>query len=196
MNTKDSRYIAAEKKIKRAFYDILSRKSIDRIRTQEIIEAAGINKSTFYSHYRDKYDLLTSIGSDTADILYPALVKIFTGMLSDEPDSNVEGEALQYLSEIFTQYERYFRVVMRDLSGAMFASQLSDRIEEIWLTQGIADPSEIYYSYLINAITYILIGTIEKWVRRDCADPHSELKRLAKDVSLGVRNALRSAANI
>ena len=58
MNKQDSRFITSEKRIKEAFFGLLSRKSIDEIRTQEIIASAGINKSTFYSHYKDKYDLL------------------------------------------------------------------------------------------------------------------------------------------
>ena len=58
MNKQDSRFITSEKRIKEAFFELLSRKSIDEIRTQEIIACAGINKSTFYSHYKDKYDLL------------------------------------------------------------------------------------------------------------------------------------------
>ncbi|MBE6041968.1 MAG: TetR/AcrR family transcriptional regulator, partial [Clostridiales bacterium] len=63
MNKQDSRFITSEKRIKEAFFGLLSRKSIDEIRTQEIIASAGINKSTFYSHYKDKYDLLDSLAA-------------------------------------------------------------------------------------------------------------------------------------
>lgn len=33
-------------------------KSIEKIRVSEICEAAGIERSTFYYHFRDKYDLI------------------------------------------------------------------------------------------------------------------------------------------
>ncbi|MBQ6439168.1 MAG: TetR/AcrR family transcriptional regulator [Mogibacterium sp.] len=58
MNKNDSRYISAEKKIMDAAFDLLLKRDIDSIWTQEIIRSAGVHKSTFYSHYRDKYVLL------------------------------------------------------------------------------------------------------------------------------------------
>ena len=79
---------------------------------------------------------------------------------------------------------------MRNTSGNTLASRISDLIEKIWIEKRIADPGVIYYSYLINAITYIIVGTAEKWVKRDCVDPPDDLIRLAHDVGVGVQKAL------
>ncbi len=54
----------------------------------------------------------------------------------------------------------------------------------------IADPEVIYYSYLINAITYIIVGTTEKWVKRGCVDPPEDIIRLTYDVGVGVQHTL------
>ena len=190
MNKQDSRFIASDIKIKEAFYEILSRKSIDEIRTQEIIAAAGINKSTFYSHYRDKYDLLESISKDAVDMLFPALESIFSVILDEEIIQNNLDASYVLFADIFQKNKDFFRIVMRNTSGSTLASGISDLIEKIWAEKSIADPGVVYYSYLINAITYIIVGTAEKWVKRDCIDPSDDLIRLAQDVGVGVQKAL------
>lgn len=190
MNKQDSRFIASEERIKEAFYKLLSRKTIDEIRTQEIIMAAGINKSTFYSHYRDKYDLLDSIVSEAATILLPALDRVFSVILNKESKQSDFLSSAELFANIYQRNEHLMRIVMKSTSGNALASKISDLIEKIWIEKKIADPELVYYSYLINAITYILIGTTEKWVKRNCVDPPEDIMRLAQDVGIGVQNAL------
>ena len=72
----------------------------------------------------------------------------------------------------------------------MLASRISDLIEKMWFEKRIADPGVVYYSYLINVITYIIVGTAEKWVKRDCIDPPYDLIRLTHDVGVDVQKAL------
>ena len=57
----DARYQAAEQKIRKAFYELLEEKGLQKTTVRMIVERAGINRSTFYLHYQDKYDLLESI---------------------------------------------------------------------------------------------------------------------------------------
>ena len=40
---------------------LLASRSIDEISVAEIVEAAGVGRSTFYKHYLDKYDLLQKL---------------------------------------------------------------------------------------------------------------------------------------
>ena len=101
MNKQDSRFITSEKRIKEAFFELLSRKSIDEIRTQEIISSAGINKSTFYSHYKDKYDLLYWI-FDT-DVIQPIIGTIDPVNWSDR--------LLCVLKEIRAKKEYYDKII-------------------------------------------------------------------------------------
>lgn len=44
--------------IARALVELSATKSIDKITIQEIAEACGLTKTTFYNHFRDKYDLI------------------------------------------------------------------------------------------------------------------------------------------
>ena len=57
----DARYQAAEQKIRDAFYALLQERGVQNTTVRMIVERAGINRSTFYLHYQDKYDLLHAI---------------------------------------------------------------------------------------------------------------------------------------
>lgn len=50
--------------IRQAFTSLLEEKPIQRIAVTELCQRAGINRSTFYAHYGDIYDLLQQIEED------------------------------------------------------------------------------------------------------------------------------------
>src|SRR5215470_4028230 len=43
-----------------AFVALIQEKSIDAVTVQDVLDRAGVGRSTFYLHYRDKNDLLLS----------------------------------------------------------------------------------------------------------------------------------------
>lgn len=64
MNKNDLRVIKTNQNIRSTFIQLLSEKEFDKITVQELISRARINRSTFYKHYQDKYDLAESIAKD------------------------------------------------------------------------------------------------------------------------------------
>ena len=57
----DLRIIRTKKFIYDAFIKLIAEKGYDAITIQDIADEALINRATFYSHYRDKQDLLTKL---------------------------------------------------------------------------------------------------------------------------------------
>ncbi|MCM1084106.1 MAG: hypothetical protein NC393_14790 [Clostridium sp.] len=53
----DIRIIKTKNSIINAFLELRAKKEIEKITVKELCEKAMINKSTFYSHYTDIYDL-------------------------------------------------------------------------------------------------------------------------------------------
>lgn len=54
-------FLLAEKKIQENFIKLLNNKDISKITVKELCEKASINRSTFYAHYMDIYDLLEKL---------------------------------------------------------------------------------------------------------------------------------------
>lgn len=65
-----------EAAIRAAFIKILESKPLEKITVGDISEECGINRNTFYYHYRDIFDLLEAILADETDNIvtrYPEL---------------------------------------------------------------------------------------------------------------------------
>ncbi len=54
--------------IRRALLALMRKKPIQSISVKELCELAGINRGTFYAHYRDVYDLLGSIEEEMLQV--------------------------------------------------------------------------------------------------------------------------------
>lgn len=52
-----------------AFIELRSRKPLEKITIKELAEIALINKATFYSHYKDIYDLSEQLEKEAIDML-------------------------------------------------------------------------------------------------------------------------------
>lgn len=53
--------------LKASFIQLLEHKEISRITIKEICEVADINRSTFYAHYTDQYDLMRKIQDELVE---------------------------------------------------------------------------------------------------------------------------------
>ena len=69
----DIRIEKTKRSIKNAFIELRSRKSLERITVKEVCEKAEINKSTFYSHYQDIYDLSDKLETEVVESIIGAL---------------------------------------------------------------------------------------------------------------------------
>lgn len=52
---------SAKKILADSFMKLSAKKNVDKITVQEIVNHSGLTKTTFYNHFRDKYDLIIRI---------------------------------------------------------------------------------------------------------------------------------------
>jgi AcrR family transcriptional regulator len=73
---KDRRIVRTESLLRQALVSLIREKNYDSIVVKEILDRANVGRSTFYSHFRDKDDLLVSgiqhiLGSPQSKKLHP-----------------------------------------------------------------------------------------------------------------------------
>ena len=94
---KDLRIIKTENNIRTTFIQLINEKDFNSITVQNILDRALINRSTFYNHYTDKYNLAETIAQNFIDeFRYSANFKLinretFKGLL------NVKDKVLEEL---------------------------------------------------------------------------------------------------
>lgn len=77
----DLRIPKTQKAIREAFLEIRGRQPLEKVTVREICQAAMINTSTFYNHYRDVTNLSEQLESELLDACFrsmPSLDDLFT----------------------------------------------------------------------------------------------------------------------
>lgn len=114
----DLRTLKTERAIKNAFTLLRSKKELEKITVKELCEEACINKSTFYAHYRDIYEL--------SDVLCEEVVSSITkGVLHPE---YFEEDPAEFTRELFYAYFAQNSLITILFSGKQ-RNHLADRIE-------------------------------------------------------------------
>jgi len=96
-----------------AFSELYSLKPIEKISVQEITNMAGYNRSSFYQHFRDVYDLLDYLEKDVLD-----------SMRQRQMDKG----SIQKMLSAFDEKGFYLNALFGDYGGNRFLEKLKDNI--------------------------------------------------------------------
>ncbi|MEA5078693.1 MAG: TetR-like C-terminal domain-containing protein [Anaerolineaceae bacterium] len=176
INSKEDRRIRITKlAIKESLVELMQTNPISKISVKMICDAADINRSTFYAHYQDQYDLLTKIEKEViTDIKEHVL-----------PISFIE-QSVTALS-MFTQMLEYvkanaplFKVLLSGNGDASFQNELmylgQEKLIEELSDENQLDPRVMKYLelYAISGVESI----VYKWVTDGCIDETDKLSEM------------------
>lgn len=174
-----------------AFSSLLARKRYSKITVQDIIDEANIGRSTFYSHFETKDDLLKALCSDIFD-------HIFSEDLISENTHDFSFANNDLKSKI-THILYHLRDSKRDIKGILscesrelFLSVIKTYLEQLFARFIINDSLDgIPKEYVVNHMAGSFVESIKWWMQNDMAQSPEELTRYFFTVSLGpVRDKL------
>lgn len=171
----DARVRYTKRVIRDSLLHLLKEKPIQKITVKEICERAEINRATFYTHYRDPFDLLEQV--------------------EDELFEDISASVIARLGSIDDITKAVFAVIDRnmDLCRVLFESGdkgFLTRIMDVAREQAISDwraryphaaPQQLDYLY-----TFLISGSvavIEQWVRTGTKEIPLDLGNFAKRAS-------------
>lgn len=169
-NTSDDlRTLRTRKKIREALHQLVEAKGFSNISITDISARAGINRGTFYLHYRDKYDLLekteNEIIEEIASYMRSADVQnIFNLEMQDKPFPFI-----QSLFEYLKENGLLIKALLGPKGDPVFPGKLKSFIEANLFKQTLSKelsketaliPSEYLLAYLLSAY----LGVVEKWL--------------------------------
>ena len=164
--------------IQTAFLDLLRQKPVEKITVREICDKAEINRSTFYKHYQDCYDLLDKIKED--------VLRQFDKMLAGMKEQGVKATMTAIL-HMLKDNAALFRVFRRQGGERSFINQLAGRCFEYMDMQISVSPAlgwgdaqkGMVYSYLTGGAAAI----IEYWLQTGCAEPPEQIADMTLELS-------------
>ena len=133
---------------------------IENISVEDILRETGLSRTTFYRHFRDKFDLMFYVLQKELDHIY-----------TPDCDLGQSGERMTTLLVFIRENHRYFKSILSYEGQNCFRAQFFAKIEHLHLNRyrriwGTKVPDEIAFHLRFHAA-----GTtwaILEWLARDC----------------------------
>lgn len=176
--------------VRRALTDLLRTKPIQSISVKELCEAAGINRSTFYTHYTDIYDLMHQMEEEMLADFKSALEPLLSADAHNRTLTQVTTRIFQCLKE----NADICTVTLGDYGDKRFALRLimlgRDTCMETYsrFFSG-ATPKQIDYFYAF--VSAGCIGLLQKWLQDGMGASAAEVASMAENIMLYGVEALR-----
>ena len=175
MNTKNNkRFHDTEIRMEAAMLEIMKNTEFEKITVKKICEKAEINRSTFYAHFIDIYDMI--------DKMEKELSKELLNQYSAYSELQVFSEEsfIPFLRHI-KKHKYFYKINLqtrKDFPLKQGFERLWEVIKNICIQNGITSDEEIMY-YLI----YFQAGftmTLKHWVDTDCKEDEAKLAKIIR----------------
>ncbi|WP_042436022.1 TetR/AcrR family transcriptional regulator [Faecalispora jeddahensis] len=158
-----------------SLFELMKEKSISQITIKELCENADINRTTFYAHYADQYDLLHKIEDETLAWMQGALDSLIHQTERSEMIKILEG-----IFQDFIDNNRYLQILISEQGDLDFQKQLFTLIYRqcgLSSSKPLVTGTEPYgkEDYLIFVVNGS-IGLIQHWLK-------DGIKRSAKEMA-------------
>lgn len=147
--------------LQRALIELTVEKGFAAVTVRDICERAMVNRSTFYRHYIDKYDLLDQYAAEVGKLTTPA---------PSENDGLHTGP-LQLLKHV-QQFADFYRVMLGQNGDPLFTQRFRENIAErfrylLSLQDAPTDPNTPPLEMRLNYIASAVVGAILWWLEND-----------------------------
>lgn len=168
MNTKNNvRYEATDKKICEYFLNELNNTDIKNIHVTDICKRIGINRSSFYAHYMDVYEILEKLSAIVGVSLRQELENAH---ITEDHIGTRESliVILDHIKENRRFYSAYFSHVDPKKIDKHLDSLFNTDISPFLEKRGVSSIAEQHYFY--SFFRAGLIEVIKEWIKRDCVE--------------------------
>ncbi|WP_342757759.1 TetR-like C-terminal domain-containing protein [Kineothrix sedimenti] len=164
--------------------ELMKQKPIAKITIKELCENADINRTTFYAHYTDQYDLLQKMEEECLSYAREAISNLI-----GEKDQDVMMKLLEEIFQYFIDNRNHIQVLMSEQGDINFQKQLFAMIYEFC---GIAPDSgknagmgtkEFYFVFVVSGS----VGLIQHWLKDDAMKSAREMAEIIYNVAGLVR---------
>lgn len=158
--------------------DLLQEKQISAISIKEICELADINRSTFYSHYSNQYDLLNSIEEKFIEDMMAAL-KQYSFSKEEEAFLIIE-KILEYISK----NNVICQVLLNQSTELHFQKQGTRIIKKFifnqWLTKDKLDRHQFEYMsiFVVGGSVFV----IKNWLETGMKESYQEMAEIINNL--------------
>lgn len=181
-NSMDIRVIRSRTLMENALLSILEKEGIKGLTVKNLCEKAGINRGTFYLHYKDIFHLIEET------VFIQELLNVFEPInlqdLMQHPDPQGAYPPITKAFQYMHKHASFFKALFH--SGA--PTELRDRLQYLVGTRlyenlkqdqsSMNDESRLFTDYAIAYLGNAQFGMIQHWFMTDRAMPPEDIARM------------------
>ena len=175
MDKTDLRIVKTNKALYVALLLLMKENTFEEIKISDLCQKALINRSTFYAHYNDKYELLITMVEDLKQALLSSLK-------TNENDINTKEYFMEMLKILIDHIEDkkdiYQAILVNNRNGILMDilydvanRDINERIKDDKVVKNAHIPSEVITKFYLGAIVNIGI----EWIKNNCRYTKEEL---------------------
>jgi AcrR family transcriptional regulator len=155
----DRRVVRTRDTLGDALVELMQEKSFDEITVQEVLDRAGVGRSTFYAHYRDKDDLFLSDVEDFFGMMATLLTRHGVSLDRVAPVAELFGHIAE-MQELYNAMVASGKLKdVLELGRGFFARSIEDRL----LLAGVEmHPAEL--KAYAHAMAGALFSLLDWWI--------------------------------
>lgn len=148
------------KNLQKAFWDLYTKQSIEKITVKDICSLAGYNRSTFYQYYTDAYDVLHTTEKQLLKEIDDFVLRFMEH--AGDPNASI---AIHAIFELFDRLHNYIPVLFSAHGDTDFTHKVSEYLKPIWLKYFVPTSNytpgelDLLLEYYISG----LLSMYQKW---------------------------------
>lgn len=160
--TQDRRIKRTKMLLQNALVDLMLEKAVGKISVKELTQKADVNRSTFYLHYLDIYDMLEQIENEFVETIQGFFHDFFTPLPTSMPLT-----LFVNISEWLEQDKEYYVKLLRGSASGYIFEELESRIRDEFLTLLyliFLDEESLDLRTRVNFTVSGTVGVLRMWV--------------------------------
>ena len=148
MEREDLRIVKTRKVLKETFLDMRKEMPLEKIRVRELCKRALVNKSTFYNHYEDIYQLSEEMENEA--------IREFLNRF--EAKDCFLSDPLRFISEMPAAFDSNMALLDPLFRGRFDAAflKLTEQLKKLYITSETPVAEEIRVTFLLNGALHTL----------------------------------------
>ena len=160
--TQDRRIKRTIMLLQNALVDLMLEKAVGKISVKELTQKADVNRSTFYLHYLDIYDMLEQMENEFVETIQGFFHDFFTSLPTSMPLT-----LFVNISEWLEQDKEYYVKLLRGSASGYIFEELESRIRDEFLTLLyliFLDEESLDLRTRVNFTVSGTVGVLRMWV--------------------------------
>lgn len=181
MKKRAEQTIQTKEKLTNAFWQLYEKNPYDQITVREITELAGFNRSTFYTYFKDVYDVL----EQTEDEIYRLLEEEFDR--SRFCNRKQIASSIQFIGAFLEKNHKRLALLLGENGDVKFAHRILQQMRELMRERlsAVTSREDAAFEYVVEYLMNAHVGLTMRWFQNGCDLPFEQMAELIYRLTTG-----------